>query len=226
MGASCHTRRVRFYHSKIDGRSLRSGEDYSSLKRVIILLIMPYDPFGKDRVLYTVRRRCEEEPDMKYDDGSVTYFFYTKGKRGEISEAARKLLRYMEESGTQNADDECLRELHQMVETVRHDKEVSLRYMKSIEREKMIREEGEMRGIKIGEERGEKRGTVRNRLELIRNMRETMEAEQIAQATKLDHGYVEEIFELLDKHSEKSDDELVEKLLTGKFPGEEDEQAQ
>ena len=43
-------------------------------------MIMPYDPFDKNRILYTIRRTCEEEPDMDYDDGAATYFFYTMGK--------------------------------------------------------------------------------------------------------------------------------------------------
>lgn len=68
---------------------VKTGDDYSKLKQVIVLMIMPYDPFGKDRVLYTIRSRCEEEPDMEYDDGAVTCFFYTKGKKGELSGEAR-----------------------------------------------------------------------------------------------------------------------------------------
>lgn len=76
-------RRVRFYHSKIDGRSLKAGDDYSKLKQVIVLMILPYDPFDENRILYTIRSKCEEEPNMEYDDGAATYFFYTKGKKGD-----------------------------------------------------------------------------------------------------------------------------------------------
>lgn len=214
-------RRVRFYHSKIDERNLKAGDDYEKLRQVIVLMIVPYDPFGKDRVVYTVRRHCEEEPDMEYDDGATTIFFYTKGKKGEISEDARKLLRYMEESSIQNADNEWLREIHQMVETVRHDKEVSLEYMKMYEREMMIREQGEIigeeRGIKIGEERGikigEERGEVRGNIKVVRNMKETMHAEQVSAVTGLELAYVKKIYDLLEKYPEENDEEIASRLI-------------
>ena len=135
-------RRVRFYHSKIDGHSLRAGDDYSLLKKVVVIMITSYDPFGKDRMIYTLQTCCKEEPDMEYDDGAATLFFYTKGKVGTVSEELRKLLNYMEESSAENADSDTLREIHRMVETVRYDKEVSLEYMKAYEREQMVREQG------------------------------------------------------------------------------------
>lgn len=97
-----------------------------------------YGTFGKDRILYTIQNKCKEEPDMEYDDGAASLFFYTKGKKGEVSEEARKLLKYMEDSRLENADCEWLQELHQMVERVRHDEEVSLEYMKVYEWKQMI----------------------------------------------------------------------------------------
>lgn len=44
---------------------------------------------------------------MEYDDGATTIFFYTKGTKGNVSEDTKKLLRYMEKSTLQNADNEC-----------------------------------------------------------------------------------------------------------------------
>lgn len=72
-------RRVRFYHGKIAARSLNSGVDYEELKDVVIIMIMPYDPFGLNRMVYTVKNRCVEEPEMAYEDGACTLFLYTKG---------------------------------------------------------------------------------------------------------------------------------------------------
>ena len=59
------------------------------------------------------------EPDMDYDDGAATCFFYTKGKIGELSEEARQLLCYMEDSCEGNAKSGLLKDIHRMVETVR-----------------------------------------------------------------------------------------------------------
>ena len=49
-----------------------------------------------DRVLYTIKNRCLEEPEMNYDDGAETIVLYTKGTKGTISEGLRQFLNYME----------------------------------------------------------------------------------------------------------------------------------
>lgn len=194
-------RRVRFYHSKIDGRSLKSGDDYSKLKQVIILMIMPYDPFKKDRIIYTIRNKCEEEPDMKYDDGAITFFFYTKGKKGELPEEARKLLHYMEDSSSDNAESELLKEIHRMVEIVRHDEEVALEYMKVYERERMI------------ENRGETRGVVKGEVKIIRNMSKSMESSEIAESSGLELKYVEKMLAYIRQFPKESDAEIAARML-------------
>ena len=118
-------RRMRFYHGKIAARSLNSGADYDKLKNVMIIMIMPYDPFGLNRMAYTVKNRCVEVPEMEYEDGAGTLFLYTKGTEGIPNEAVRQLLHYMEESTRENAVNEELREIHRMVETVKKDPEVA-----------------------------------------------------------------------------------------------------
>lgn len=117
-------RRVRFYHGKVAARNLSSGADYEKLKDVVIIMIMPYDPFGLKRMVYTVKNRCVEEPGMEYADGASTLFLYTKGTEGVKNEALKQLLHYMEDTRYENAVSEELREIHRMVETVRKDPEV------------------------------------------------------------------------------------------------------
>lgn len=143
-------KRVRFYHAKMDSRSLKSGEKYHALKNVIIIVIMPYDPFGLNRMLYTVKNGCVEEPGMPYEDGALTLFFYTKGKIGIPSEEIRQLLAYMENSSLENATNSFLRELHEMVEHVKHDEEVSVEYMRKMEEEEVLLERGRQLGIEEG----------------------------------------------------------------------------
>ena len=65
------------------------------MKQVYVIFICNYDPFGYDRVLYTIKNRCLEEPEMEYDDGSETIVLYTKGtfeghpENGGCSQARR-----------------------------------------------------------------------------------------------------------------------------------------
>ena len=111
-------------------------------KRKIEELNLPYDPLGMNRMVYTVRSKCEEEPDMDYDDGARTLFLYTKGTEGEPPEELRQLLHYMEHTTAENAVNETLKNIHRMVEIVKRDREVSLEYMKIFEREEMLVEMG------------------------------------------------------------------------------------
>lgn len=117
-------RRMRFYHGKIAARNLNSGADYNKLKDVVVIMIMPYDPFGQDRMVYTVKNKCVEEPGMVYEDGASTLFLYTKGTKGVPDNALKQLLHYMEDSTYENAVNEELREIHRMVEHVKRDPEV------------------------------------------------------------------------------------------------------
>ena len=118
-------RRVRFYHGKIAARSLNSGADYEELKDVVVIMILPFDPFGLKRMVYTVKTQCVEVPGMEYEDGASTLFLYTQGTEGVPDEALKQLLRYMEDTIYENAVNDELREIHRMVEMVKKDPEVA-----------------------------------------------------------------------------------------------------
>lgn len=135
-------KRSRFYHAIIDSRSLKSGEDFGKLKQVYVIFICNYDLFGYDRVWYTIKNRCLEEPEMDYEDGAVTLVLYTRGTKGKISEEFRQFLNYMENTDQNNAVNDELKSIQRMVDAVKRDGEVSLRYMKSFEHDQLMYERG------------------------------------------------------------------------------------
>lgn len=139
-------RRVRFYHAKIDAGNLAAGDDYGSLRNVVVIFIATYDPFQRNRLVYTIKTGCVEEPDMSYEDGARTIFLYTKGTEGEPPRELRQLARYMECSTAENVCSAGLARLHEMVMEVKADREVGLAYMKSFEIEKRIRTKGKAEG--------------------------------------------------------------------------------
>ena len=117
-----------------------------------------YDPFDRDRMVYTIRNCCVEEPDLPYEDGAETLFLYTKGTKGDPPQELRELLRYMEDSTEENARSEGLKALHRMVTEVKRDGEVGFAYMKSFEREQRVREEARCEGLSEGLDRGRTEG--------------------------------------------------------------------
>ena len=134
--------RTRFYHAIIDSRSLKSGQSYDKLKKVFVIFICPYDPFGDDRMIYTIRNHCVENPELPYEDGARTIFLYTKGRKGRDNESLSQLLDYMENTTRENAVSEELEAIQEMVDVVKEDAEVTVAYMKGFERDQMFLEEG------------------------------------------------------------------------------------
>ena len=87
---------------------------------------------------------------MEYDDGALNLFIYTRGKIGAISQEFKELLQYLENTTWNNAVNEPLREVQSMVDKVKYDREVSISYMKSYERDWMMRNEGLEEGLATG----------------------------------------------------------------------------
>ena len=139
-------KRVRFYHAIIDSHVLKSGQEFGKLKNVYVIFLCNYDPFGCDRAKYTIKNMCVEDPDIPYEDGACTIVLYTKGTQGDIPEDLRQFLDYMEHTNADHAITDTLKELQQMVDTVKQDGEVSIAYMKWFEHDQMLLEEGRDKG--------------------------------------------------------------------------------
>ena len=113
-------------------------------------MILPYDPFGKKRMVYTVKNQCIEEPDIPYEDGIRKIYLYTKGVEGSPSQELQDMLRYIENSIEENVTNETIHLIHKGVQVIKQNKEVGVQYMKTWEREAMIREEGKAEGKEKG----------------------------------------------------------------------------
>ena len=146
-------KRMRYYHGLIDTQFLRSGMDYGKLPNVVIIVILPYDPFGKDRMVYTIKNSCAEDLSVPYDDGARKIFLYTKGKKGNPSQRLSDMLKYIEKTTNNNVTNQDIESIQQLVERVKRKKEVGINYMKSWEVEKMVREESYAEGYDNGQDR-------------------------------------------------------------------------
>ena len=161
--------RSRFYQSMIDAKLLSSGEKFETLPELMMIWILPYDPFGDDRMIYTVKNIVTENPNLVYNDGVEKLFVYTRGTKGG-SPKLKELLRYLEETVPENAVDEELREMQTIVGKVKHRKDVGEHYMtlqEIIDFEKQYsyedgleagREYGLREGMEAGRESGLKEG--------------------------------------------------------------------
>ncbi|MBD5523333.1 MAG: hypothetical protein HDR04_02705 [Lachnospiraceae bacterium] len=139
-------KRMRYYHGLIDTQLLASGLGYNKLQNVIIIIILPYDPFGINRMVYTIQNQCVEATALPYDDGAKKIFLYTKGTEGNPSQELKDMLKYIENTTQNNIANQNIESIHRMVERLKKNKEVGISYMKSWEREQLIRDEGRDEG--------------------------------------------------------------------------------
>ena len=163
-------KRMRYYHGLIDTKHLNAGVDYEQLPRVSIIVILPYDPFGQKRMVYTIKNQCVEDPSVSYEDGARKIFLYTKGTEGNPSQSLRDMLKYMEDTRPENVTNEDIHRIHEFVEKAKHRKEVGINYMKMWEERRLIQREALAEGRAEG--RAESIGVV---IETCQDLHETKE---------------------------------------------------
>lgn len=152
-------KRMRYYHGLIDTQLLAANTEYNKLPNIVIIVILPYDPFGRNRMVYTIRNQCEEDTSIPYDDGARKIFLYTKGTEGNPSNKLKDMLRYIENTTDENVTNQDIDTIHQFVKKVKHRREVGINYMKSWELERIYREEGREEGREEAKLEGLEQGT-------------------------------------------------------------------
>ena len=143
-------KRIRYYHGLVDTQLLSAGVDYAKLPNVTIIVILPYDPFDKKRMVYTFQNTCIEDPSVTYNDGAQKIYLYTKGTAGNPSQELKDMLKYIEKSTKDNVTNQEIATIQKLVEKVKRKKEVGINYMKSWEMEEEARKRGYNAGLEAG----------------------------------------------------------------------------
>ncbi len=142
-------KRTRYYNSLIDSKLLKSNEHFKCLPELISIWILTYDPFGENRMLYTVKNTVAENHNLVYNDGVTNLFLYTGGSIGGSKDLS-SLLKHIVHTTKANAVDEDLKQIQNIVDAIKRDKKVGERYM-SMEK---IYESTKQRFYEMGKEAG------------------------------------------------------------------------
>ncbi|MFG6330061.1 MAG: Rpn family recombination-promoting nuclease/putative transposase [Lachnospiraceae bacterium] len=127
----------------IDLNTIEKWASYCELQSFAIF-ICTFDAFGKDLWKYTFKNICKDDPDLSLNDGTTKIFFNTTGTKGNISQEAKSILRFIENNTT---EDDFTEKLAQEVKRVKENKEWKIEYMTLLE--------GEIQGtVKTYEESG------------------------------------------------------------------------
>lgn len=161
--------RNRYYQSLIDSKLLPTNSNYKNLPSMVSIWILPYDPFGDDRMIYTVKNAVAENDQIVYNDGVTKVFLYTHGKIGG-SDSLKALLDFMENTNRSHAVDEELSKIMNVVDSVKSSPEEKKRYMgimgmfeyeirdAKLEARQEALQEGHQAGLREGRQEGLREG--------------------------------------------------------------------
>ena len=136
-------KRMRYYQSIIDLHVLNPGANYSELKKSYIIFICNYDPFGRNRALYTFENRCLEDLDLPFGDETQKVIVNIGGLTEGATTTFKELVDYLED-GTVSGD--YSKDLDSAVRSIKSSEERRMEYMVMMAREMEIRAEGRAEG--------------------------------------------------------------------------------
>ena len=144
------TKRCRYYHSQMDMELLLAGTDYTGLPDTYVIFICDFDPFGRQRYIYTFENCCMEDGQIMLNEGCKTIFLSTRGtNRSEISAELAAFLEFAgaDLAGSQGEFDSAyVRQLQTSIRNIKNSREMRERYMIFEELLKEERSEGKTEG--------------------------------------------------------------------------------
>jgi len=163
-------KRSRYYQALMDSNLIAIGDtDYNMLNKVHIIIISPFDLFGKGRYCYTFRMNCVEDSSIDLNDDAIRIFLNTRGTDDEnISNELKNMLYYFEhptyKSATMSNSSRILR-MHKHVESLKNNEELGVRYMREWEEKLFAKQEAREEGLREGRLEGIREGKLEGRLE-------------------------------------------------------------
>ena len=152
-------KRSRHYQGVIDTKQLPAGSiDYNKLNNSYIIFICEFDLFEKGWYFYSFEERCNEDYNLKLNDGTKKIFLNTKGNNynGEPKELLEFLQYVKDTNQPQEFHSNRMKRLVKRVEEVRKDEEVEARYMTMLTLENELKEQGIQQGKQDGLELAKK----------------------------------------------------------------------
>lgn len=209
-------KRTRFYQALIDTPMLKSGErGFDNLKPAYIIVICGFDQYGYGKYRYTFENRCKEIPDLTMGDECTKIILNTKGTNDdEVEKSLVDFLHYVDHSSEENVPDDCderLKHLHKKIYEIKSNEQMGVSYMKMEERDRLIREEGEMKG----EIKGKIKGKISTTVSIVRRMlKNGYDINKAADDFDLDKKYVKMAVDAISEYGDKSDQEIAEMIYS------------
>ena len=126
-------KRSRYYQ----GLLVPGEQSYNALNDTYIIMIMPFDLFGKGRYQYTIKAFCEEDKEIQMQDGATRIFLNTHGKnKEEVRPELIEFLNYVEKTNElQEAmfHSEKVTKIQKAVQQIKSNEQIGVKYMQKWE---------------------------------------------------------------------------------------------
>ena len=186
-------KRSRYYQGLLDSSLLVPGEQsYNALNDTYIIMIMPFDLFGKGRYQYTIKAFCEEDKEIQIQDGATRIFLNTHGKnKEEIRPELIEFLNYVEKTNELQEEtfrSEKVTKIQRAVQQIKSNEEIGVKYMQKWE--------------EIAEARAEGREEGREQLLINQIQKKQAKGKDLTQIADELEMTEEEVQKILDKYAE------------------------
>ena len=191
--------RSRLYQAHIDVNQLERGQYYDELRPSYVIFICTFDPFGKSLYRYSFRNECREDGEVELQDEAYKLFFNTKGTRGEIPEALKEMLAYINNPEEYPVEESKLKLIHRLDEAVETAK-MSEDWRRAYMTYQTHLRDAQLEGIAIGRKEGRQEGRLEGRKEGLLEAAKAMlqghlPVEQIVRFTGLSQEDVQKLAE-------------------------------
>ena len=143
-------RRIRYYQSSLDRRTLEVSEHYRDLKPSYVIFVCTDDYYKRGLALYRRKSVIEGAEDIAYYDGSHAYILNAQFTEPNINESAQDFLRYINAKKNKLSFDvsgsEYLTRIDRAVEDIKSDDRKVERFMTLAAKLQDVRWEGRQEG--------------------------------------------------------------------------------
>lgn len=209
-------RRSRYYQALLDIKSLRGGRPYKELPNTVIIWITTFDPFDRNRMQYTIKNGCVEDNEVRYNDGAVKIFLYTKGTEGNPNIELKNLLHYMESGELSGASDKGLEDLDTHIQDLKNRPEVNVQYMDLWLRELRMREDATREGMAQGIAQGMAAGNAKHLImQTCKKIRRGLSVVATAEMLEEEETLIQKIYDVALKYAPEYD---IDKIYEEMYP--------
>ncbi len=179
-------KRPRYYVSAHDVESLKPGEPYDKLPKIIVIFICTFDPFGQGYRKYIVKERVFTDEQYKHDITNACMYdnecvkIFLNSKQAKYNNITKELEQFLDYVNTQKTTDAFTEKIDSKVKSVnRKERKILMSFQEDLN-------DARKEGIEKGKASGLAEGKKSSQISIAKTMiEENFNDEMISKITKL-----------------------------------------